>query len=390
MKKIRVLFPFVEAGLGHIMPMRAIIETFSEKYGDRVEVVASEFFTETGDSHLAKYEQTLSNQVRTYNRVPAIGHCATLSCEFFGTALSSFCSMRVIGPVAASRGIEHMRELKPDVVFSTHWATNYYAEKLKENKPLTIVYCPDARLNKLFDYKSDLVLISMPKGYELGLRSRRYNEDNLKLVPFLIRNEAFGITESKKELRRRLGVPEDNFTVVMAEGGYGIGKMKKICELLVKERFPLTVLPVCGKNAELFDYLKTLKSTSEVTFRPYGYTERILELEAAADLFCGKSGNILAEPTFFGVPSVVTHFANSIEKYIADHYINTVGCAIKEFSPQKAVDLIRSFAEDGSLLEPYRRAALGYHDHFGAETAADVIWEKITERFPDILGGEKN
>ena len=134
MKKIRVLFPFVEAGLGHIMPMRAIIETFSEKYGDRVEVVASEFFTETGDSHLAKYEQTLSNQVRTYNRVPAIGHCATLSCEFFGTALSSFCSMRVIGPVAASRGIEHMRELKPDVVFSTHWATNYYAEKLKENK----------------------------------------------------------------------------------------------------------------------------------------------------------------------------------------------------------------------------------------------------------------
>ena len=128
----------------------------------------------------------------------------------------------------------------------------------------------------------------------------------------------------------------------------------------------------------------------KAAFRPYGYTEKILELEAAADLFCGKSGNILAEPTFFGVPSVVTHFANSIEKYIADHYINTVGCAIKEFSPQKAVDLIRSFAEDGSILEPYRRAALGYHDHFGAETAADVIWEKITERFPDILGGEKN
>ena len=384
MKKIRVLFPFVEAGLGHIMPMRALIETFEKKYGDRVEVVPSEFFTETGDRHLIKYEQMLSNQVRTYNRFPLIGHIATLSCEFFGTAISSFCSMRFIGPVAASRGIRHMKDLRPDVVISTHWVTNYYAEHMKKNKPLTVVYCPDARLNKLFDYRSDLVLISMPKGYRLGLRKRRYNEDNLKLVPFLIRNEAFGITEDKKELRRRLGLPEDNFTVVLAEGGYGIGKMKRICELLVKERFPLTVIPVCGKNEELFEYLKTLKSTDEVTFRPYGYTEKILELEAASDLFCGKSGNILAEPTFFGVPSVVTHFANSIEKYIADHYINTVGCAIKEFSPEKTVELIRSFAGDGSLLEPYRRAARDYHEHFGAEKAADAVWEKITEKFPEL------
>ena len=390
MKKIRVLFPFVEAGLGHIMPMKSIVEAFGKKYGDRVEVIPSGFFTETGDRHLKKYERMLSNQVRLYNRVPLIGYIATFSCEFFGPFISSFFSIRFTGPVAASRGIRHMRELRPDVVFSTHWVTNYYARKQKKNKPLTIMYCPDARLNSLFDYKSDLNLISMPLGYELALKKRRYNKDNLKLVPFLIRNEAFRITGDKKELRRRFGIPEDNFTVVLAEGGYGIGKMKRITELLVKERFPLTVIPVCGKNEELFRYLKTLKSTDEVTFRPYGYTDRILELEAAADLFCGKSGNIIAEPTFFGVPSVITHFANSIEKNIADHYINTVGCAIKEFSPEKTVELIRAFAKDDSLLEPYRRAAREYHDNFGAERAADVIWEKIAERFPDIPGGEQN
>ena len=39
MRKIRVLFPEVEAGLGHIMPMRAVAEIFEKKYGDKVDVV---------------------------------------------------------------------------------------------------------------------------------------------------------------------------------------------------------------------------------------------------------------------------------------------------------------------------------------------------------------
>ncbi|MBQ1846593.1 MAG: hypothetical protein II135_01180 [Clostridia bacterium] len=64
MKKIRVLFPYVEAGFGHIMPMKSIDQTFRKKYGDKVEVVSSKFFTETGNPHLTKYEQMISKQVR--------------------------------------------------------------------------------------------------------------------------------------------------------------------------------------------------------------------------------------------------------------------------------------------------------------------------------------
>jgi len=383
LKKIRVLFPFVEAGLGHIMPMKSIVETFSKKYGDRVEVIPSKFYTETGDPHLIKYEKMLARQVRMYNGYPVIGYWATLSCEFFGATLSSLSSMRLISPFAYKAAIKHMRELQPDVVFSTHWATNYYAEHL-EKKPLTIMYCPDAQLNKLFEYHSDLNLISMPYGYEKALRKKQYDVRNMKLIPFLIRNEAFGISNDKKQLRKKIGVPENNFTVVLAEGGYGIGKMKKISELLIKEHFPLTVIPVCGKNEKLFNYFKTLEPAPEVTFRPYGYTEEILELEAASDIFCGKSGNIIAESTFFGNPSIVTNCTTLIEHNIADHYINTVGCSIKELCPKKTVELIKKFAGDPGLLEPYCEAARGYHSYFGSEAAADAIWKKITETFPDV------
>ncbi len=383
LKKIRVLFPYIEAGYGHIMPMKSIEETFRRKYGDKVEIVSSHFFTETGDRHLARFEKMMSNQVKLYNTIPVIGRFATVSCEFFGTRLSTFGSMQLIAPFAWRRGVEHMKELDPDVVISTHWASNFYAEKQKD-KPLTVMYCPDAQLNQLFEYHSDLNLISMPYGYMKALRKKQYNIHNMKLVPFFIRNEAFSISRDKKQLRRDLGIPEDKFTIVLAEGGYGIGKIDRIARALISGHVPMTVIAVCGTNTKLYEKMKGYRSTEEVTFIPYGFTDRILELEAAADLFSGKSGNILAESTFFGNPSLVTHFANLIERNIADHYINTVGCTIKEFSVKKAAAMMKEFALDQTKLDPYRRAAEAYHVHYGSDEAADVIWEKITETYPEL------
>ena len=378
-----MLFPYVEAGLGHIMTMKSIEDSFRKKYGDKVEIISSKFYTETNNPHLIRYEQMLARQVRLYNGHPVIGHFATFCCEFFGTFLSSYNTLCFVFPFAYHAGKKHMQELHPDVIFSTHWATNYYAHHIQK-KPFTVMYCPDAQLNKLFEYHSDLNMISMPKGYEKALKKRKYTKDNMKMVPFLIRNEAFSISADKKELRKSLGLPENNFTILLAEGGYGIGKMKAICELLIREHLPLTIIPVCGKNEKLFQYFQSLKPTKEITFLPQHFAKNILELEAASDLFCGKSGNIIAEPTFFGVPSIITNCSTLIEKNIADHYVNTVGCAFKEFSPKKTVDAIKQFANNPTLLKPYQEAAKAYHDQFGSEYAANLLWEAIKRQFPDI------
>ncbi len=383
MKKPRVVFPFVEAGYGHIMPMRSIAETFQRKYGDKVEVVLSDFFTETRDKHLEHYEQTLSRQVRIYNRVPAIGYFVSLFGELLGSRFSSFIALRLIAPIAYKRAAAHMRDLAPDVVFSTHWATNYYAENLK-NKPMTVMYCPDARFCKMFQYRSDLYMISTPKGYAKAIRKKGYNENNLKLVNFPIRNEAFASVSDKRAARKELGLPEDVFTVLLTEGGYGIGKMERICKKLIKERMPLTVIPVCGKNEKLYRLFSSLESTKEVTFKPYGFTDEILKLHAAADIFCGKSGNILAEATFFGVPTIVTNCTHLIERQIADHYINTVGCAVKQLSPPKTVKKIKEFAVDPSMLASYQKAALDYHERFGSEQAADELFKAISRLYPGL------
>jgi len=382
MAKLRVVFPYTEAGLGHIMPMNSIADCFEREYGDEVEVVRSRFFTETGDEKLKKYEQLLSHEVVRYNRCPVYGFFATCNMDFWGTRLATWGAVEYVGKGATERGIAHMEELKPDLVFSTHWATNYYAMKMK-NRPITVMYCPDAKINPLFRYPCDLVMISTDLGYERALKRHRtrFNESNLKKVPFLIREEAFSISRDKAALRRKLGVAEDKFTVLVADGGYGVGKMEATVTELLRRDLDINLLAVCGKNGDLYLRLSKLKSNGNTKFMCYPLADNMLEIIAAADISCGKSGaSLMAEPCFFGIPQLITHYAGDIERWIGKYYIKSVGSAIKEFNVSKACDIIEGFVNDSATLNPYREAAEAQRSNYGAETAAEYIYKLLMEK----------
>ena len=68
MRKPRVIFPYTEAGLGHIMPMNSIADEFEKLYGDKVECVRSQFFTESGDEKLEIYQERLKGEVVKHNK----------------------------------------------------------------------------------------------------------------------------------------------------------------------------------------------------------------------------------------------------------------------------------------------------------------------------------
>lgn len=371
--------------------MNSIADEFEKLYGDKVEVVRSQFFTETNDKKLIKYEKKLTSAVRNYNKFPAYGYYATFNMDFWGTKISTWGAVVFIGHGAHKIAVKHMSELKPDLVVSTHWATNYYAMKMK-NRPLTVMYCPDAKINTLFRYPCDMAMTSMKLGYDRALKKhkRRFNKDNLKKVPFLIRKEAFTIPDDKTALREKLGLPADRFTVLLADGGYGVGKMKPMVEELLKRDLPINVIAVCGKNEALYNKLSTLKSRGNTAFKPMSLVNNMLEVIACADVCCGKSGaSLMAEPCFFGVPQIITHYANDIERWIGKYYIEDVGSAIKEFETVNAVNLIEKFAANPSLLEPYKKAAEAQHENYGAEKCARYIFGLLCKRFPELKDGSE-
>ena len=386
MKKPRVLFPYTEAGLGHIEPMNSIAAEFERLYGDRVECVRSQFFTEGGNKKLAVFERRLAGEVVKHNKSRWYGHFATFNMDLWHTTIAMWGTMTFLKMGSRRPGYRHMDELAPDLVVSTHWATNYYAKKCK-CKPLTVTYCPDAVVNPLFRYKSDLVMVSTATGYDRAKKySRRFNDENLKLVPFLIRAEAFSVNaDDKRGIREKLGLDPDKFTVILAEGGYGIGKMEATVYEILRRDLPVNLVAVCGKNKELFERLQRRKVSGKTVFKPMGLIDNMLEVMASGDMFIGKSGaNICAEACFFGLPHIITHCATNIEKYLAGYYTNTVGSAMKIFDVLEAVGKVEEFLNHPERMEPYIAAAKAQRDNFGATKCAELIFELLTKKFPEL------
>ena len=88
MSKPRVIFPFVEAGFGHIMTERSICDAFEKKYGAYFEVVRSNFFSETDSEIMKKFETRLGNEVRMYNKCQFYGYLRIFGMNLFGTRIS--------------------------------------------------------------------------------------------------------------------------------------------------------------------------------------------------------------------------------------------------------------------------------------------------------------
>lgn len=385
--KPRVAFTFVEAGMGHIVPEAAVCDAFERKYGDKCEVVRSRFYTETDNTDMHNFEDGFVRAVQLQSRSRVFGKLCIFGNKLAGDALAQqfVMSMRYPDSRAGRTALKHLRELDADVLFTTHWATAYYVGKLKKDRPYTIMFCPDAYSNGMFNIDCNDFLIPTEEGLKKANHRRMYAGGNGRVVPYPIRDEAFALRGKKAEVRASLGIGTDEFVVILADGGYGMAKLEKtVGELITCGRADgktrLRIIAACGKNEEAAERLRSLELPSNITLDVYGYTDRMLELVCASDLFVGKSGaNSMAEPTFFGLPVIITKCITPIESGIRKYYMKTVGNAMYIPDPKKAAEKIFAFASDPVSLEPYARRALSVADSYGAEAIADLIYDRVSK-----------
>ena len=376
-RKPRIVFTFIEAGMGHIIPERAVADALEQKYGDKVEVVRSYFYRETGNEELKKFEQTLVKPVEVQSRSKFYGKLCMFGLWLFGDTISHEFVMRMRGPKSVRPALEHMRELDADVVFATHWAATYYIGKMKKDRPYSVLYCPDLYSNGMFNMDCNDFLISTEEGLAEANRERMYGGGNASLVTYPIRNEAFALEGKRSEWRRELNIPEDRFTVVLSDGGYGMAKLEATVTELVKHKAEITIFAVCGKNAEGAERLKKLKCAEGIDLRVFGFTDKMLEFLCAADLYVGKSGaNSIAEPTFFGLPVILTKCITPIEVGTKKYFKDIIGNALFIRSPKKAAEKIAYFATHRAELKTLAENTKKRRATYGAEQIADLLYER--------------
>ena len=384
-EKPRVLFPYIEAGKGHIVPTQTVCEVFKKKYGDRAEVIESNFFTETGNSDMERTEKLFKRTVEIQNRSPVMSVLCRIGNAIGGNAFALYAlmSLSISGRKTNPLAVKHIEEIGANVVYTAHWSIPYYVNQMKGKHPYTISFCPDVLSNGAFDVDSNNFLISNAIGYKKALRYRMYAGGNITQVPFPIRpdTENYRNPEKKDELRSSLGIKSDDFVVTLCDGGYGMARLEKTVKHLLSFNEPMVIIALCGMNEELHKKLSALPTPSNIRLISLGFTDKVLEYISIADIFVGKSGaNSMAEPAALGIPIIVTKCITYIERSIKNFYVNTLKGALYIPSSKRAAKKIVYFSKNRSELEALRSNLLSNHiASYDAEATADLIWQRVLE-----------
>ena len=190
----------------------------------------------------------------------------------------------------------------------------------------------------------------MSEAFRKGLSARR-----VKLFPFPLNPEFRRRTTPPAILRRRLGLAEKPFTVLLFFGAEGQGPAKKYLAEIVERGLDVQVVVICGRNdrlrADLEDEARHPRGSVRLAVR--GFVANVPDYIAAADLVVGKSGpNQVFETLLQLRPIVISSFLAN-EQRTSDWVIsNGVGWLCR--TPHQFVGLLVRLLADRGILREYR------------------------------------
>jgi processive 1,2-diacylglycerol beta-glucosyltransferase len=123
-------------------------------------------------------------------------------------------------------------------------------------------------------------------------------EARVMVVPAVVRTP-FYHPPTPAAARAALGIGAGDRCVLLMSGAWGLGPVAQVAQALGDAG--VHVLAVAGRNAKLTASLRAV-AARQPRVHPFGFTDRIPELMAAADLVVTSSGDTCAEARTVGRP----------------------------------------------------------------------------------------
>jgi processive 1,2-diacylglycerol beta-glucosyltransferase len=193
----------------------------------------------------------------------------------------------------------------PDVVVSTYPAVTVVLARLRrtgEVRCSTVATITD--LTGLFFWAQPGIDVHLVMyGESMHSVERIAGAGSAQLVRPLISAE-FLEPRCPVEARRALGLPEEGRTVVVSGGGWGVGDIAGAVREFTRVPEVSSIVCLAGRNEQLEEKLRGAFS-EESRVRVYGFTDRMPEILAAADVLVHSTGGVTClEAKAAGTPVV--------------------------------------------------------------------------------------
>jgi processive 1,2-diacylglycerol beta-glucosyltransferase len=229
----------------------------------------------------------------------------------------------------------YLRRYQPDVAICTHFLPSGIISSLKEKGKVNVL---NSVVVTDFDVHA-MWLCRHAEQYFVALDETRVHlkalgvAEPLTTVSGIPIDPVFAVHKDKRAMRRKHGLEEGRFTVLVSAGGFGVGPVGHLMQALSRLEHPARVVVVCGRNealrTELSEAVKAFPMPSNVVFTLLGFTTEMDELMAAADLYVGKPGGLTtSEALAKGLPMVVINPIPGQEERNSDHLLEE-GVAIR-------------------------------------------------------------
>jgi 1,2-diacylglycerol 3-beta-galactosyltransferase len=290
----------------------------------------------------------------------------------------AFAAIRaVFGPGVRKSVLDLLRRHDPDVVLSVHPLLNHISHQAirKSGRPRALMTV----ITDLVDFhrgwtfsQADLVIAPTELARKVALR-RRVPADRIKLlglpVDLRFRPPAPG---EKQALRRRFGLDEGRFTVLVMGGAAGVGHLTQQVRALAWEPYQWQLVVVAGRNEKLRRRLEELRFATQTLV--LGFVDYMPELMRACDMVVTKAGpGAIAEALATGLPLIITGFLPGQETPNVDYVVDS---GFGAYAPKDSdlLDEVRVLAEGGPTWhEMSRKAQELAHPYASSDIARECL-----------------
>lgn len=343
---MKVLILYAKAGNGHFKAAEAIKEKLNEHYKD-VEVI---------------FEDGLEYSSRIANKIVVKGYAnmTKLVPSMWGaiyakadttekTTLNEISKLIHKGLTVRLKKL--LREIKPDVIVSTHpfvSKTCAYLKKKKKTDAKIVTILTDYAVHNMWledNEYYDKILVATEEMKDDCKKIYGVDERKISVTGIPTSLKFSGKYDRQKSLKE-YGLEDKMTFLFFAGGGQGIGQSKEIFEELLETDGDFQIVAVSGKNEKQKQKFETMIEKSDKKVVVLGYTNDVPALMNMCDFVISKPGGLTStECLVMNKPMLIINPIPGQEEQNAIYFTNN-GTAIRAYDGEPLRHQINTLVKD--------------------------------------------